>query len=251
MTAAMGECRGADAGREWGKTVMGLLAVLDSILSIFVFSPLVVGYWRGCWQLMDIFLFPDNKLYSVLTSLGVGVLSGLFFCLVQGPLNSLCDHNKRPIIHLLISRLYTLIFSVSAVSHWRGVWSMWDLYTGTSWQSGATSFGIGLLTLALTRGLKNILAPPFLVVPDHPTGYFNVPTLFKAEVCGVSAPPGVLAAALSLCLLVSVAGRWAAPVMYESPVCGGFTVTDILLATHFMFPLLSLCFLVMLDFGVM
>lgn len=208
MTAAMGECRGADAGGEWGKTVMGLLAVLDSILSIFVFSPLVVGYWRGCWQLMDVFLFPDNQLYSVLTSLAIGLLSGLLFCLIQGPLNSLCDHNKRPIIHLLISRLYTLVYSVCVVNHWRGVWSGWDLFTGTSWQSGATSLGIGLLTLALTRGLKNILAPPFLVVPDHPTGYFDVPTLFKAEVCCVSTPHDALAAASSLCFHVYIAGPW-------------------------------------------
>lgn len=200
MSAAMGERRGADAGGEWSKTVMGLLAVLDSILSIFVFSPLVVGYWRGCWQLMDIFLFPDNKLYSVLTSLGIGLLSGLLFCLIQGPLNSLCDHNRRPIIHLLISRIYSIIYSVCVVNHWRGVWSFWDLYTGISWQSGASSFGIGLLTLALTRGLKNILAPPFLVVPDHPTGYFDVPTLFKAEVCGVCVSDDVIAMSSSLYL---------------------------------------------------
>ncbi|XP_045112990.1 uncharacterized protein LOC123505576 [Portunus trituberculatus] len=177
----MGESGGAGGGGEWGKPIMGLLGLLDSLLSIFVFAPLVVFYWRGCWQLMDTYLFPENQLYSTFTSLGIGVLSGLLFCLIQGPLASLCDHSRRPILHLLISRFYTLIYCVCVVNHWRGVWNVWDFYTGTSWQSGATSFGIGLLALALTRGLKNILAPPFLVVPDHPVGYFSVPTLFQAE----------------------------------------------------------------------
>ena len=163
--------------------------MLDALLSIFVFAPLVVGYWRGCWQLMDIYLFPENKLYSTVTSLGIGVLSGLLFCLIQDPLTSLCDHTKRPVLYLVISRLYTLVYCVCVVNHWRGVWSLWDLYTGTSWQSGATSFSFGLLALALTRGLKNILAPPFLVVPDHPVGYFDVPTLFKAEVCPATHSP--------------------------------------------------------------
>ncbi|KAK4291329.1 hypothetical protein Pmani_035825 [Petrolisthes manimaculis] len=164
------------------RVVVGLLTVVDSILSIFVFAPLVVFYWRGCWQLMDLLLLPDNKLLSVVTSLAIGFSFGLFFCLFQGPLNRVFDHSRRPRLHLLASRIYTSIHCVSCVNHWRGVWQMWDLYTGVSWQSGATSLGIGLLTLAFTRGLKNILAPPFIVVPDHPDGYFNAPTLFGAQV---------------------------------------------------------------------
>ncbi|XP_069170195.1 uncharacterized protein fusl [Procambarus clarkii] len=160
---------------------IGCLGLLDSFLSIFVFAPLVVGYWRGCWQLMDEFLLPGHKQLSVATSFAMGVFSGMLFCLLQRPLNTFCNHSRRPSLHLLVSRLYTSVYCVCCVNHWRGVWAAWDLYTGISWQSGATSMGIGLLTLAITRGLKNILAPPFIVVTDHPTGYFNVPTLFRAE----------------------------------------------------------------------
>ncbi|XP_042211615.1 uncharacterized protein LOC121859013 [Homarus americanus] len=163
------------------RVCIGVLGLLDSFLSIFVIAPLVVGYWRGCWQLMDKFLLPDNKQLSVVTSLTMGVVSGLLFCLLQRPLDTLCDHSRRPRLHLFVSRLYTSVYCVCCVNHWRGVWATWDLYTGISWQSGATSMGIGLLTLAITRGLKNILAPPFIVVTDHPSGYFNVPTLFSAQ----------------------------------------------------------------------
>ncbi|XP_042860983.1 uncharacterized protein LOC122246467 [Penaeus japonicus] len=173
---------GASTGGRRGRACLGVLAVIDSLLSIFIFAPLVVGYWRGCWQLMDIYLLPGNKQLSVLTSLAIGNVSGLVFCLLQGPLAAVCDNERRPRLHLLVSRLYTAVYCVCCVNHWRGVWAAWDLYTGISWQSGATSAGIGLLTLALTRGLKNILAPPFIVVTDHPSGYFKVPTLFSTKV---------------------------------------------------------------------
>ncbi|XP_068227193.1 uncharacterized protein fusl [Palaemon carinicauda] len=179
-------CLSRDSSGRGKRVCMGVLGFMDSLLSIFIFAPLVVGYWRGCWQLMDHYLLPNNKLISIMTSLSIGLFSGLFFCLLQGPLARLCDNDRRPRLHLFVSRMYTMIYCVCCVNHWRGVWATWDFYTGISWQSGATSVGIGLLTLAVTRGLKNILAPPFLVVTDHPEKYFKVPTLFNAkrERCG-------------------------------------------------------------------
>ncbi|XP_076060917.1 transmembrane protein fuseless [Oratosquilla oratoria] len=158
-----------------------LLAVLDSLFSILVVSPLVVGYWRGTWQLMDIYLLPGNKAMSVWTSLAIGLFCGLFFCFLHEPMTRCFDHERRPQLHLLMARLYTFVFCVGCVNHWRGVWAAWDLYTGTSWQSGVTSAGIGLLTLGICRGLKNILAPPFVIIPDHPRGYFDFPTMFEAK----------------------------------------------------------------------
>nr|XP_053627644.1 uncharacterized protein LOC128685133 [Cherax quadricarinatus] len=193
------------------KVCIGFLGFVDSLFSILVFAPLVVGYWRGCWQLMDQFLLPNNKQLSVATSLAMGVISGLLFCLLQRQLDVLFDHSRRPSLHLLASRLYTCVYCVCCVNHWRGVWAAWDLYTGISWQSGATSFGIGLTTLALTRGLKNILAPPFIVVTDHPTGYFHVPTLFSAQKdqCGYFLLDSVFTVVVTGSLVVFVwRGSW-------------------------------------------
>ena len=158
------------------------LCLLDSFLSIVIFSPLVVGYWRGCWQLTDHYLLPKNKSLSVWTSFALGAGPGLFFCIVQQPMERVFDYKTRPKTHFVVSRLYTAVYCVISVNHWRGVWTAWDIYTGVSWISGVTSCAIGLCTLALTRGLINILAPPFLIVPDHPEGYFSVPTQFNAKV---------------------------------------------------------------------
>ncbi len=34
----------------------------------------VVAFWRGAWQLMDLFVFPENQLWSNVISLVVGFL---------------------------------------------------------------------------------------------------------------------------------------------------------------------------------
>lgn len=157
------------------------LCVLDNFLSLVVVSTLVVSYWRGCWQLMDLFLFSGNPKLSVYSSLIIGVVPGMIFCLLQQQLERVLDVNKRPFLYGLGSRLYTVIYSITCVNHWRGVWQLWDVYTGTSWQSGAISTALGIFILIITRGLKNILAPPFVICPDTPEGYFHVPTLFGAQ----------------------------------------------------------------------
>lgn len=34
----------------------------------------IVAFWRGTWGLMDIYLFPDNRLLSFLVSILLGVV---------------------------------------------------------------------------------------------------------------------------------------------------------------------------------
>ncbi|CAL4064344.1 unnamed protein product, partial [Meganyctiphanes norvegica] len=197
--------------RPTSKLCLWILGVLDQIISIIFITPCVVGYWRGSWQLLDIFLLPDNFKYSVFTSLGIGLGSGLFFTLIQGPLSRGCDHERRPRLHLFVSRLYTFVYCFCCVNHWRGVWAAWDLYTGITWKSGMLSTGIGYLVLCLTRGLNNILAPPFYVCMDAPAQYFTVPTLFqtKKERCGYFLLDVFFTVILTVSLVVFVwRGTW-------------------------------------------
>lgn len=164
------------------KACTAFLCFIDSFLSIVIFSPIVVGYWRGCWQLMDRGLLPENPRYSLWASLAIGLGSGLLFGLLQDVLTKALLRSDFSLLFFIVSRVYTVIYCIGCVNHWRGVWMAWDIYTGTSWESGAASAGIGLLLLAVTRGLKNILAPPFVVVPDHKEHYFSITTLFKTKV---------------------------------------------------------------------
>lgn len=163
-----------------------LLCALDSCISILIVTPLVVGYWRGCWQLMGIFLFPTRPTLSVYSSVAIGIIPHFVFCLAQHKIKHLIDVNKSKILFLVVSRAYTAVFAIVSVNHWRGIWFLWDLYTGTSWQSGAISAALGLFLLVITRGVKNILAPPFVICHDDPNDYFTVHTLFNAQVSPIN-----------------------------------------------------------------
>lgn len=62
------------------------LSIFDSVFALAVVGPATVGYWRGGWNLMEIYLFPEEHLKSSLISLGVGFVGMLLMCLGQGPI---------------------------------------------------------------------------------------------------------------------------------------------------------------------
>ena len=41
---------------------------------IVIASLAIVGFWRGVWGLMDIYLFPKNNILSLITSIIFGMI---------------------------------------------------------------------------------------------------------------------------------------------------------------------------------
>ncbi|KAF2354265.1 Protein fuseless [Trinorchestia longiramus] len=169
-------------GGEGPGSCTAVLQALDAAVALFFVCPLVVAYWRGCWQLMDQLLFPENLPVSAYSSIFIGIVPHLVFCVFQKSLEKLAGDNVPSAVYLVASRLYTVLFSITCVSHWRGVWLLWDLYTGISWQSGLLSFGLGFSLLIIANSVRNILAPPFVSNADERKGYFTIPTLFNPQV---------------------------------------------------------------------
>ncbi|XP_018025733.1 uncharacterized protein LOC108681231 [Hyalella azteca] len=158
-----------------------VLRALDAAVALFFVSPLVVAYWRGCWQLMDQLLFPENDRLSIFSSILIGILPHFMFCVFQDTFRNLCVANIANPVFLVVSRLYTIVFCFTCVNHWRGIWFLWDHLTGTSWQSGLLSLGLGFGLLIIANAVCNILAPPFVSLADKSEGFFDVPTLFNPE----------------------------------------------------------------------
>lgn len=158
-----------------------IVRVVDAAVALFFVSPLVVAYWRGCWQLMDLLLFPENVTASVFSSVCIGIVAHLVLCVAQDFLAKNFSPGRSMVLFLLVSRLYNIVFSIACVNHWRGIWQAWDLYTGTTWHSGLLTLFLGFLLLVVTSSVGNILAPPFVTVPDKPQGFFRTPTLFDAK----------------------------------------------------------------------
>lgn len=179
--------RGSTAGledtiRAKNKLHAATLETLDTLYAALIVAPCVVGYWRGTWNLMGIYLFPGHPTYSSIASLIIGIVGHLVFTIGK----DFFRHNFHPDHHRLTfyvgSRVYTSIFGVVCVNGWRGGWQLIDLYTTQDVRIIIIITVTCLLMMAALRTLRNISAPPFVVVTDHSSEYFDVPTMFKQTV---------------------------------------------------------------------
>lgn len=158
------------------------LVALDAALSLAVITPVVVSYWRITWLLMDLYVVPDRQALSVAASMFIGFFGLFVFTLVQHRLKSYLKPRKHTAMYYVASRCYTAAFAYSCVNSWRGIWVAMDMITGARPATVATTVALGIGTLACMKTLRNIVAPPIVILTDNYDGYFEVPTLFRIRV---------------------------------------------------------------------
>ena len=98
-----------------------VLFVADNLLSAIVIGPLVVFYWRGTWELLDVYLLPDDKAASGWTCTSVGNIGLICLVYLQKPLARWIHVDN--LLHWIFGyHLYTYVLGVLNVCHWRGLW---------------------------------------------------------------------------------------------------------------------------------
>ncbi|XP_041373465.1 uncharacterized protein LOC121386581 [Gigantopelta aegis] len=119
-----------------------VVGVLDFLISNLVIGPLVVFYWRGTWELLDMHLLPESPKLSNWVSLIIGVVIGVASGLLQ---SAFCRVSLRfsPAVFVIFSRVYGYVLAFGVVNHWRGVWLLLNAYTGNSWLSPMLCLVIG------------------------------------------------------------------------------------------------------------
>lgn len=173
MTSSVASMR-----RELSNGPAALVAV-DAAMSTVIITPVVVTYWRITWKLMDIYLLPGRKAWSIAASLGIGFLGLFVFTFFQHRLKRYLKPRKHTVMYYVISRLYTAAFAYSCINSWRGIWDAMDMLTGTQPSVVAASVALSICSLASMKTLRNIIAPPIAILTDSYDGYFEVPTLFR------------------------------------------------------------------------
>lgn len=160
------------------------LQVIDCLLSLFVFTPLCVFYWRGTYQLADIYIVPSRPVLSATLSTVLGCALQVCMSSAQRPLARIVKSQHAGWVRFMITRGYTAIYAVGLVNHWRGAWALVDLLTTTSLWSSCASTLVGGIALVALRSLSNVIAPPLAVSLDLPEDYFVAQTFFKSHVSG-------------------------------------------------------------------
>lgn len=161
-----------------------ILSILDTFFSSIIVAPLVVGYWRSVWELMGIYVYPDDFLVSAWVSTAIGLIGHLVFMLLQHNLEKCLHPDQNRILFYVLSRLYTGCFAFICVNGWRGPWQLLELLTSNMAieliSPLLTIFAI--LILGCAKALRNVSATPFAIANDSAEGYFVVLTMFRFRV---------------------------------------------------------------------
>lgn len=187
--------RGSTAGLAEGTIVTpdtvhaAFLVFLDVMFSSVIAAPVVVAYWRGSWNLMNIALFPvephEKPIMSAITSMLIGTIGHFVFYYYQGKFSKTFHPDKHRITYMIFSRIYTAIYGIVCVNGWRGGWTLMDIYiTNKTVPMYFSILMISCVLLAFCKCLRNITASPFAISTDHSKDYFAVPTMFKSSVWG-------------------------------------------------------------------
>ncbi|XP_016772632.1 uncharacterized protein LOC551280 isoform X2 [Apis mellifera] len=172
------------SGRSSSRLHYTILTILDTVFSATVAAPAVVGYWRGTWGLSDVYVYPEDRVFSSLTSIVIGFVGLYAFNVSQNVLNELLHPDKHRLSYYVGSRLYTAVFGFCCVNAWRGAWQALDQYTEHTASTVFATTIVSLLALAIMRAVRNISAPPFSLCLDSCPGYFEVQTMFRVNAIG-------------------------------------------------------------------
>jgi hypothetical protein len=107
---------------------------VDFVASFVVLPWAVVAFWRGCWYLMDYYLWgltADDV--AVYRSIAYGVVVSLV-CLVVASEDVVLylPTSKFRWGNQIVGRLRSLVLAVGAVNFWRAIWYIWDEFLGQS-----------------------------------------------------------------------------------------------------------------------
>jgi Fuseless len=144
-------CQSVLRGWSWWRV---FLLLVDNVVSALLIGPLTVFYWCGTWSLLERHWLPDYQVDSngketVVASVAngwiccaVGNVGLLILVFAQGELSRRVKIDRMA--HWLFGcHLYTYTLAFFNVCHWRGVWILLNLYTGSGAVSAWTTFAIG------------------------------------------------------------------------------------------------------------
>jgi hypothetical protein len=157
-----------------------LTSLANILLNAFVFTPLTICYWTSTWDLLYLYIFPDNLWLSlsctcVVTNV-ILVLAYLFQETIQKKHDTI--RNKKFTISLsginyryygidfLYRCVYTYVLTVAYVSQWK---TYWDLYNELTKEASYLYFvlisfiALAAYKLVLGRSLKSLIK----TVPFH------------------------------------------------------------------------------------
>jgi len=124
------------------KRTGALLYLADNLIGGILIGPLTVFCWRGMWNLVTVYVFPNDKDLSGYTCAAIGNVGLLIVAFIQTFLKSHLRVDNK--LHWWLGyHVFTCVCFVLNVCHWHGMWFLLDYFLGLGFQSAWISFAIG------------------------------------------------------------------------------------------------------------
>lgn len=166
-----------------------LINYLDSIICLIIFGPLTIFFWRGTWELMDIYYVHFKGWPTFFFSLS----AQFSYSIVREPLQNYLNLNNTLFITKILPKIYIYTFGVISVMQWRSVWVLVDDYFIVDYDGPYVIrvvhfkeliiiWLIIILLLCLLKSFKNILSSPLAIDVDYQDMAFYYPTRYNIKV---------------------------------------------------------------------
>ncbi|KAI3387137.1 hypothetical protein SNEBB_003650 [Seison nebaliae] len=158
-----------------------LYQFIDSFIICFLIGSLCISFWRGTWQLFDLFVVPNNFLLSALVSFGIGAFFLINTHYFQSQICSIEEKIKSYVMKRLFRIIYIYFHSNFNVLHWRGFWNIIDHIFGRSLLSAIIG-GLIAIVLSIIHGtIIGLISAPFTCLHEGINSFHNIPLFFKTN----------------------------------------------------------------------
>jgi len=136
-----------------------------------------VTYWRGTWDLLDDWVYPEKvsdqdpdliwyQQLSGLTCYLLGLLLRLSLDFAMYYIKEFVEH-KSKWLRISLTWIYLALYSIAGVAFWRGIWTLMTKDIGLSWVKLLLILIVGLLLILVMKAGKSLLASPVVINLDR------------------------------------------------------------------------------------
>ncbi|EFN66866.1 hypothetical protein EAG_04770 [Camponotus floridanus] len=156
-------------------------SLLDTLISLNIIGPLAVSFWRGGWTWMDL----HAQLFSGWLCFIFGAMLHATFAIFKYRFHDIYMNKwaklnwQKRLPYYVLRILYTYIFGVACITHWRGGWIIIDNYLLTHVWITTSLICLLLVCLVVLRCVRNLIATPMIIFIDIPNYVFRFPTRYK------------------------------------------------------------------------
>ncbi len=142
-----------------------LIRYLDSLIALFIVFVATCFYWRGSWDIITVYVLPDNEPLNHWVRYGIGICTCFTYFLLPHIKKAL--EHKSEICFVIASRCFMIFHGTLYMFHWRGLWGVAEYYQGTDPLWGWITLAVTYTLLVMLGCSRHILWPPFVVPIDR------------------------------------------------------------------------------------